>query len=105
MKVTILEIKHYQLKNILMKLDHTYILKDINNLKISDTYKTQLTIAINFILSRDNDKEHAMHGKSYNIEIMIKYKTVSFSQKEICYKLLRFLFFCINHVFFTCSFI
>ena len=46
-------------------------LKDINNLKKSETCKIQLTIAINFISSKDNDEEHVMHSKSDNIEIMI----------------------------------
>ena len=32
-------------------------LKDINNIKISDTWKIQLTIANNFIFSKDNDKD------------------------------------------------
>ena len=42
-----------------------------NNLKKSDTLKIQLTIAINFISSVDNNEEHVMHSKSHNIEIMI----------------------------------
>ena len=47
-------------------------LKDvINNLKKSDTWKIQLTIANNFISSVDNDEVRAMHSKSDNIEIMI----------------------------------
>ena len=46
-------------------------LKDINNLKKSDTWKIQLTIANNFISSLDNDEERVMHSKSDNIEIMI----------------------------------
>ena len=46
-------------------------LKDINNLKKSETCKIQLTIAINFISSKDNDEERVMHSKSDNIEIMI----------------------------------
>ena len=47
-------------------------LKDIiNNLTKSDTEKIQLTIANNFISSIDNDKEHVMHSKSDNTEIMI----------------------------------
>ena len=29
--------------------------------KKSDTWKLQLTIAINFIFSKDNDEEHLMH--------------------------------------------
>ena len=44
-----IEIKHYQLKNILIKLE---LLKDIiNNLKKPDTWKIQLTIANNVISS------------------------------------------------------
>ena len=43
----------------------------MNNLKKSDTLKIQLTIAINFISSVDNNEEHVMHSKSHNIEIMI----------------------------------
>ena len=40
-------------------------LKDIvNNLKKSDSWKIQLTIANNFICSIDNDKYRAMHSKS-----------------------------------------
>ena len=31
----------------------------------------QLKIAINFISYKDNDEEHVMHSKSYNMEIMI----------------------------------
>ena len=34
-------------------------------------WKIQLTIANNFISSIDNDKEHVMHSKSDNIEIMM----------------------------------
>ena len=56
------EIKQYQLKNILIKLDHC--LKDIiNNLKKSDTWKIQLAIAHNFISSIDNDEECAKKKK------------------------------------------
>ena len=46
-------------------------LKDIKNLKKSDTWKIQLTIANNFISSLDNDEEHVMHSKSDKIEITI----------------------------------
>ena len=50
-------------------------LKDIiNNLKKSDTWKIQLSIANNFISSIDNDEEHVMHSKSDNIEIMMNDK-------------------------------
>ena len=42
----------------------------LNNLKKSDTWKTKLTIAINFTSSEDIDEERAMHSKSDNMEIM-----------------------------------
>ena len=65
-----IEIKYYQLKNILKKLEKN--LKDIiNNLKKYVQCKIQLTISNNFISSIDNDEEHVMHSKSDNIEIMI----------------------------------
>ena len=38
-------------------------LKDIiNDLRKSDTWKIQLTIAINFVSSKDNDEERVMHS-------------------------------------------
>ena len=41
-------------------------------IKMENTWKIQLTITIIFISSKDdNDKEHVMHSKSNNIEIMI----------------------------------
>ena len=43
----------------------------INNLKMSDTCKIQLTIANNFISPIDNDEEWVMDSKIDNIEIMI----------------------------------
>ena len=47
-------------------------LKDINNLKKFGKWKIQLTIAINFIFSRDgNDEELVIHSKSDNIEILM----------------------------------
>ena len=51
-------------------------LKDIiNNLKKSDTWKIQLTIANNFISSLDKKEDGVMHSKSDNIEIMINDET------------------------------
>ena len=73
LKVKVTEIKHYQLKEYLNKI-RPY-LKDItDNLKKSDTWKIQLTIAINLISPKDNDKEHVMHSKSNNVEILINDK-------------------------------
>ena len=34
-------------------------------------WKIQLTMAINFISSKDNDEERVMHSKSYHIEFLI----------------------------------
>ena len=48
-----------------------YLKSVINNLKKSDTWKTQLTIANNCIASIDNDEKQVMHSKRDNIEIMI----------------------------------
>ena len=48
-----------------------FCLKDIvTNLPKSATWKTQLTTAINFISSKDNDEEQVMHSNSDNIEVM-----------------------------------
>ena len=43
----------------------------MNNLKISNKWKIQLTIANNFTSSTDNNEERVMLSKSENIEIMI----------------------------------
>ena len=40
----------------------------------SDVQKIQLTIATNFISSKDNDEERVMHSKSNNKEIKINGK-------------------------------
>ena len=56
---------------ILRDIKNLFDLKDIiNNLKNSDMWRIQLTIANNFICSIDNDEEHVMHSRSDNIEIM-----------------------------------
>ena len=41
---------------------------------MSDTWKIQLTITINFIFSKYDDEECALHSKSSKIEIMINDK-------------------------------
>ena len=43
----------------------------IIDLQKSDTWKIQLTIATNFISSKDVDEERVMHSKSNNIEFML----------------------------------
>ena len=73
MEVKVIEIKCCRWKKILVKLD--LCLKDIiNNLKKSDTCKIQLTIAINFISSKENDEVRAIYLKSDNTVIMINYR-------------------------------
>ena len=54
MKVMMIEMKHYKLDDILKDV--------INDVKKSDTWKIQLTIAIKF-MSKDNDEEHVMHSR------------------------------------------
>ena len=58
-KVMMIEKKHYQLINIV--IDQTIFKRYQNNLKISDTWKIQLTIANKFIPSTDNEEEPVMH--------------------------------------------
>ena len=69
-----------------MKLDHTW--KTKNDLKKSDKWKTQLTIAFNVISSRDNNEEHVMHSKNDNIEFTI-YDNVDEVIKKISELLLK----------------
>ena len=66
LKVTVIKIKHYQLKNIFIKVEDI-----IKNLKKSDMWKIKLTIANNFISSIENDEDCVMNWKNDNIEIMI----------------------------------
>ena len=40
----------------------------IIDLQKSVTWKIQLTVAINFVFSRDSEKEHTIHSKSVNIK-------------------------------------
>ena len=46
----------------------------MNNLKKSDTWKIQLTIAFSFIYPKNNDEERVMHSKTDNIKIIINDK-------------------------------
>ena len=49
-------------------------------------WKTQLTIAINFVYFKNNDEEHVMHSKSDDKEININDKT-----DEVIEKIFKFL--------------
>ena len=74
MKVIVIEIKPYQSKNTLMKLNRTYKTMP----KKSDTWKIQLTTAINFLSSKDTDWECVMHLNSDSMKIMIYDKVDEF---------------------------
>ena len=65
----VIEIKH-SVKEYLNKI-RPYLKDIIKNLKKSDTWKFELAMTNNFISSVDIDKEHVMHSKSDNVEIMI----------------------------------
>ena len=47
-----------------------YLKHIINNLKKSDMWKIQLTIANNIVSSTNNDEERVIHSKKDNIEII-----------------------------------
>ena len=47
----------------------TYLRTIIIDLQNSDSWKIQLTIAINFISSKDSEKEHVMHSNSGNVKL------------------------------------
>ena len=53
MKETVIEIKHCQLSNILIKLDH---IQKISQMISKNLTHVQLTIAIKFISTVDHDK-------------------------------------------------
>ena len=48
-----------------------YLSDIINNYKTQGEWKIHLTMAINFISSKDSDETRIMHTKSDNIEIMM----------------------------------
>ena len=68
-------IKTLSVENYLNKT-RKYLKDVINNLKESATWTNQLTIAINFIFSKDNNEQRVMHSKRDNKEIMINNKAV-----------------------------
>ena len=82
----VIEIKQ-SVKEYLNKI-RPYLKDIIKNLKKSDTWKFELAMTNNFISSVDIDKEHVMHSKSDNVEIMINdeadeiIKTLFDSQKK-----------------------
>ena len=53
----------------------------MNDLRKSDTWKIQLTTAINLISFKDNDEERKMHSKSNDINITINDKADEFIEE------------------------
>ena len=52
-----------------------YLSDIINNHKTQGEWKIHLTMAINFISSKDSDETRPMHTKNGNIEIMMRSET------------------------------
>ena len=84
-------------------------------MKKSDTWRIQLTIAINFIFSKDTDEERVMHSKSDNIEIVIYnkgdkviqelFESFLFRYQTDLEELIKdsdFIFDCINLLYYKC---
>ena len=63
----------------------TYLKDAINDLKKSDMWEIQLTIAINFISSKDADEKRVMHLMSDKIEIMINDKANEVKEEFTCF--------------------
>ena len=68
MKVVVIEKKTISKRILKIK---PYLRDIIINLQKSDTWKIHLTIAMNFISSKDVNEEHVMHLKSDNIEFTL----------------------------------
>ena len=95
MKVMVIEIKPRQSKNTLTKVT--------------------ITIAINFISSKDPDEERVMHSKNDNIEIMISEKADKVIEEffesllnryqnrlEISMRGSNFIFDCVHSLYYKC---
>ena len=93
----------------------SYLKDIINDLKISDTWKIHLAIAINFMSSKDNYKERVIHSKSENIKIKINDKAddaiVEFYQSllsrcktgsERSMEGSDFIFYCVIFLYYKC---
>ena len=68
-KDKILSIKEY------LEIIKQYLSDIINDHKIHDEWKIQLTMEINFISSKDSNETRIMHTTSDNIEIMMGNET------------------------------
>ena len=65
----------------------------MNNLKKSETWKIQLTIASNLISFKDTDEELVMNSKSDNMEVMI-YDKADKVIKELFMSVLKYIKLC-----------
>ena len=74
MNTEVIEIKHFSVEEYLSEIS-PYLKDIVNNLKRSDTWKTQLKIANNFMSSIDNDEGHVIYSKSDSIEVMENHKS------------------------------
>ena len=61
--------RNLSLDDSLNKIEH-YLRNIIIDLQNSHTWKIQLTIAINFMSSKDAEEEHVMHSRSDNIKFI-----------------------------------
>ena len=52
-----------------------YLIDLINYHKSEEEWKIKLTMAINFMSSKDSEETRTMHTKSHNIEIMMGNET------------------------------
>ena len=72
MKNILIILSIYDISIVYIILSILLSIKDIiNDLNKCETWKTQLTTAINCMSSKDSDEERVMHSKKYSIEIMI----------------------------------
>ena len=69
MKVMVTKIEIYNLANIFTQLNIPYFGNIIIDFQNSDTRKIQLTIEINFIISKDSEEECVMHSRSNSIKV------------------------------------
>ena len=69
MKVVVMEIKNLSVKEYLDKIK-PYLRYIMIGFQKSDTWKIQLTMAINFVSSKYDDEQRVMHSKRDNIEFI-----------------------------------
>ena len=65
----------------------------ISDLKKSNRWKIQLTIAINLTSCKDTDEEHVLHSKKYNIETMINVNLDEYTEELFQSLLSKYKFF------------